>query len=84
MEVDAVQDEWAYGSEGRPPKATPPADPPGQPAGELVHSLGYGPTQGAIGKSGKGYNGGGCEKGKGAGKDWKGEQKGKGAGRRQG
>ena len=42
-----------------------------------MHSPGDGPTQGAIGKSGKGYGG---EKGKGAGKDWKGDQKSKAQG----
>ena len=41
---------------------------------EWVPSLGYGPTQGAIRKSGKEY---GCEKCKGVGKDQKSEQNGK-------
>ena len=86
MEVDAVHKEWAYGLGG---KDTLPADPHRQPADEWVHSLGYGPNQGAIGKSGKGYGGGGekgkgaDDKGKGSGKDWKCAE-GQGAWRRQG
>ena len=79
MEVDAVHDEWAYGPGG---KEALPADAHGQAPDEWEASLGYGPTQGAVGKSGKGG-----DKGKGAGdkdkdyaKDWKGGDKGKGLG----
>ena len=83
MDVDAVHDEWAYGPGG---EEVLPADAHGQAADEWVASFGYGPTQGAVGKSGKGGDKGkgAGDKGKGYGKDWKGEQKGKRAWRRQG
>ena len=77
MEVDAVNDEWAYGPDG---KQAPPADVHAQPEGEWVASLGYGLTQGAVGKSGKGKDDS-KNKGKGYDKDWKGStDKGKGLG----
>ena len=64
MEVDNVDDEKAEKNE----------------SGEWVASLGYGPTQGAVGKSGKGKDDS-KGKGKGYGKDWKGGgNKGKGLG----
>ena len=59
MEVDAVQDAPAE----EVTQEWPTKD------AEWVASLGYGPTQGAVGKSGKGKD---EPKGKGKGKDWKG------------
>ena len=44
MEVDAVHDS----------EAPPAAEPPGQQAVDWANSFGYGPTQGAVGKSGAG------------------------------
>ena len=73
MDVDAVE----------AAEAVLPAEPPGQQE-ELANSLGYGPTQGAVGKSsaGKGW-GGKDQTGKGFGKDQKGKGKdgGQGAGK---
>ena len=72
MEVDAVNDEWAYGPGGKPPPEEDAAHErvTKDATHEWVASLGYGPTQGAVGKSGKGKDDKGKGKGKGGG--WKG------------
>ena len=68
MEVDAVQDEKDEKDE----------------RDEWVASLGYSPTQGAVGKNGKGGDKGKGDKGKGYGKDWKRRRQQQRAWRRQG
>ena len=84
MEVDAVRDEGAYGPGGNPPpEALATHEWPAKDTEEWVASLGYGLTQGAVGKSGKGKDKDEKGKGKGYGKgsDWKGGgDKGKGLG----